>query len=248
MPRFFVENDWIEGNLITIKGQDVKHIKNVLRLREGDNIIVTNRNGEEFDAKILECAKNEIITSIICKTNNSNEPKTKITLFQGLPKGEKFELIIQKNVEIGVSKIVPIITERVIVKINSSDVRKKAERWNKISEQAAKQCGRNIVPEICSPIKLDDSLKLLEDFDLVLVPYENEKNRTLKNTLNEFVSKAENIAVVIGPEGGFSEKEISLLNKYYTVSLGPRILRTETAGLCTSTIILYQMGDMECQI
>lgn len=244
MRKFFVEESAIKNNKVFISGEDVNHIKNVLRLKVGDNIIVSNGKYGEYEVKIIDICRDVIEGQIVQKIENNSEPSVDITLFQGIPKGEKMELIIQKAVEIGVKKIIPVITERVIVKLDKKSAEKKAERWQKISEQAAKQCGRNVIPEVEQPISYNQAIKLLESYDLVLVLYEKEKDKTLKEILSVLSNKPRSIAVLIGPEGGFSEKEVELVSRFIIISLGPRILRTETAGLVAVSIILYQSGDL----
>ncbi len=243
MRKFFVEDSTIKNNKVFISGEDVNHIKNVLRLKVGDNIIVSNGKCSEYEVQIKDISS-IIEGQIIQKIENNSEPSVDITLFQGIPKGEKMELIIQKAVEVGVKKIIPVITERVIVKLDEKSAEKKAERWQKISEQAAKQCGRNVIPEVSQPISYNQALKILESYDLALVLYEKEKDKTLKEILSELSNIPQRIAVFIGPEGGFSDKEAELVSRFIIISLGPRILRTETAGLVAVSIILYQAGDL----
>jgi 16S rRNA (uracil1498-N3)-methyltransferase len=174
-----------------------------------------------------------------------SEPPVKITLFQGLPKAQKMELIIQKCVEIGIFKIQPVITQRVVVKTEGKDISNKLERWRRISEEAAKQSNRGIIPEILEPITFDMGIENIKNQDLSIVPYEKEKGNGLKKILIDN-SYAKNVGIIIGPEGGFDEYEIDkcIKNGVIPVTLGPRILRTETAGVAVSSMILYELGDM----
>ena len=253
MSKFFVKTEQIENNNIIINGDDVNHIINVLRMKKGDEIQVCNQEtGDNYNAQITQYTKNEVDCEIIERINKTTESNVNITLFQGLPKFEKMELIIQKNTEVGVKRIVPVIMERTVVKIDEKVASKKLERWQKIAEIAAKQSMRDIIPNI------DNITKLKEidttEYDVVLVAYENEEHNKLKDELQKLSKKIEgtnsnnneenfNIAIVIGPEGGISEKEIELLAEKNAkfVSLGRRILRPETAGLVMAGNILYEL-------
>ena len=243
MPKFFVNNEQIDGNIIKIIGSDVNHIANVLRLNKDDEINICNNNtGENYISKILEINK-EFINCEIKEINiKDTETKINITLFQGLPKSDKMEYIIQKNVELGIKKIIPIEMERCIVKLDNKDKIKKIERWKKISEVAAKQSGRNIIPEIGEVTSLKKVCEIIPNYDIVIVAYENEVENTLKSELKRIHSN-QNIAVLIGPEGGIAPKEIDLLtsNGAKTISLGKRILRTETASIVVVSNIIYEL-------
>lgn len=245
MPKFFVKDNQVKEDRIVIENEDVNHIKNVLRMKKEDELqVCVIPEGINYKVKIDSIDKN-IICKIIEKIEETTESNIDITIFQGIPKFEKMELIIQKNTEIGVKKIVPVMMERTVVKLNSKDMSKKIERWNKIAEIAAKQSGRDIIPEVSSIIKVNEIPE--DEFDAVFVAYENEKENTLKNELLKLKDKKEkyNIAIVIGPEGGISENEITLLEekKARFVSLGKRILRTETAGIVMASNILYELED-----
>lgn len=246
MPKFFVDDTCIFENKICIVGDDVNHIKNVLRLKPGNNIIVSNGKDKEFEVKITGIRDKVVETEIIRQIYQNVEPSIDITLIQGLPKSDKLELIIQKAVEIGVKKIIPIITERVIVKLDKEKLQPKVERWQKIAEQAAKQSGRNIIPEVSKPVNYKEFLKIIQNYELAILLYEKELKLTLRKVLMEIESKPKSVAIFVGPEGGFSEKEIELAKQYHIqlVSLGPRILRTETAGLVSAGIVLYQFGEL----
>ncbi|MEG2893347.1 MAG: 16S rRNA (uracil(1498)-N(3))-methyltransferase [Clostridium sp.] len=245
MHKFFVDKRNITEKTITIDGDDVKHISKVLRLRQGDEVLVSDGKCNEYTAVIDLIDKKEVICSISNSFKNETESDIKITLFQGLPKSTKMELIIQKGVEIGIDNIIPVITDRVVVKTEARDLTNKIDRWNKIAKEAAKQSGRGRVMEIEPPISFSDALNKTKDFDLAVMPYENANDEGLKKVLSEN-REAKNIAIFIGPEGGFEESEVSssLNVGVCPVTLGPRILRTETAGLVASTIILYEIGDM----
>lgn len=246
MPKFFVKDNQIKNNIIKIENEDVNHIKNVLRMKKDDILqIGVVPKGENYKAKIISLDKNCVECEITEKIEETTESNVSITIFQGVPKFEKMELIIQKNTEIGAKKIVPVMMERTVVKLNSKDMSKKIERWNKIAEIAAKQSGRDIIPVVSSIIKVNEIPE--NEFDAVFVAYENEKENTLKNELLKLKDKKEkyNIAIIIGPEGGISENEIAIFKEkgYKLISLGKRILRTETAGFVMTSNILYELED-----
>ena len=250
MPRFFVKNNQINNDKITIIDEDVKHIKNVLRKQIGDKIEVCNQDtGNSYKCEIEIIAENEIETKIIEEQKNIRE-KIKVDIYQGLPKSDKMELIIQKNTEVGIKSIVPVIMERTVVKLDEKIASKKLERWQKIAEIAAKQSMRDIIPQIGNITKLKDIDTT--EFDAVLVAYENEEHNMLKTELQKLERKIKsnnsseqqyNIAIVIGPEGGISEKELVMLAEKNAkfVSLGKRILRTETAGVVMAGNIIYEL-------
>jgi len=257
MSRFFITKDNIFQDKIIITGEDYNHIKNVLRSRVGDHLVLCDGESKDFHVTIDAFDTNKIITTILNKQENRTESFVNITLFQGIAKGDKMDFIIQKGVELGVKCIVPVITERTVVRFEKGkDEIKKKERWQKIAFEAAKQCNRGIIPLIGAPLYLDKALDIMYKFNLSLIPYEKEKCFTLKSVLSDLKNKGSDkdiieIAVFIGPEGGFSEKEIEAGIKagVVPVTLGPRILRTETASLATITIIMYELeiGDIPQQ-
>lgn len=246
MHKFFVNKENISEDKITITGDDVKHIGKVLRLRTGDIISISNGEGLEFTSIIDSIDKKEVLCTVKETLENKTESKLNITLFQGLPKSQKMDLIVQKGVEIGINRINPVITKRVVVKTEKKDISNKIERWNKIALEASKQSGRGKLLKVENPIDFKKAADSLEDFDLIIVPYENKEDIGLKNVLSKSNKDYKNIAIFIGPEGGFEEEEIEYLlsTGAHIVTLGPRILRTETAGFVTSTILLYELGDM----
>ena len=245
MSKFFVKENQINNDKIHILGEDVNHIANVLRMKKEDEVQICNQEtGENYITKIISFSKDEIECEIVKKIIETVESNVDITLFQGIPKFDKMELIIQKNTEVGVKKIVPVLMERTVVKLDEKTANKKIERWQKIAEVAAKQSMRDIIPEIENIIKLQDITK--QEYDEVLVAYENEEKNMLKQELKKLQGKDRyKIAIVIGPEGGISEKEIEILKNMGTsfVSLGKRILRTETAGIVMSGNIMYELED-----
>ena len=241
MPRFFVKTEQIKNDTINIIGEDVKHIKNVLRKQIGDILEICNQEtGKAYKCEITKI--DEIITNKILEELENQEDNIKIDIYQGLPKADKMELIIQKSVELGANAIIPVDMKRCVVKIEPKDEKKKIERWQKIAESAAKQSGRNEIPEIRNIIKIQDIINF--KYDLILVAYENEKENTLKKELLKLKEyKKVNIAIVIGPEGGLEEKDVELLkqNGAKVVTLGNRILRTETVALSMLSIIRYEL-------
>ena len=253
MPKFFVKNEQIKENEITINGEDVNHIKKVLRAKIGDELQICNsQNGENFLCDI-QSLDNEKINCIIKQNLEiSTESNIKVTIFQGLPKADKMEYIIQKSVELGVTDITPVELKRCVVKFDEKDKVKKQARWQKISEVAAKQCGRDIIPEINSLINIKNLCNLIEKYDIVLVAYENEKETTLKEQLlkiktdtinNKKQDEQVKIGIVIGPEGGLEPQDVELLkqNGAKVITLGKRILRTETVALNVLSIIMYEL-------
>ena len=251
MSKFFVKTEQINNNDIVIIGDDVNHIINVLRMKKTDKVQICNQDtGDNYNDEIVNYYKNEVEGKIIIKINETTESNVHITLFQGIPKFEKMELIIQKNTEVGIKSIVPVIMERTVVKLDEKIASKKLERWQKIAEIAAKQSMRDIIPQIGNITKLKDIDTT--EFDAVLVAYENEEHNMLKTELQKLERKIKsnnsseqqyNIAIVIGPEGGISEKELVMLAEKNAkfVSLGKRILRTETAGVVMAGNIIYEL-------
>ena len=246
MPRFFVKNEQVKGTSIEILGEDVKHIKNVLRKQIGDNIEICDQDTEKSYICKIEKIENESILTSIVEELQSYDDKIKVDIYQGLPKADKMELIIQKSVELGVNAIIPVEMKRCVVKIDSKDESKKITRWQKIAESAAKQSVRNTIPEIKNIVNVEKIIQLIKEYDCVIVAYENEKSNTIKSELlriKENVHDKIKIAVVIGPEGGLEEKDVELLkqNGAKIVTLGNRILRTETVALNVLSVIMYEL-------
>ncbi len=244
MYKFFVPETQKNKNEISIKGLDVNHISNVLRLKPEENLLITIKETEEsFIAKIKQITKERVLCDIIEKIQNTVESNVIIDLFQGLPKFDKMEYIIQKSTELGVRKIIPIEMERCVVKLDQNQKDKKIERWKKIAEVAAKQSKRDIIPEIEDIKKVEEICNNTQKYDIILLAYENENKITLKQELKK-INKKENlkIGIIIGPEGGLSEKEVSTFEQrgIKSVSLGKRTLRTETAPIVMISDIIYE--------
>ncbi|NLL81540.1 MAG: 16S rRNA (uracil(1498)-N(3))-methyltransferase [Tissierellia bacterium] len=244
MHRFFVDKNQIEDGKIIILNNDVRHIRDVLRLKLGEDIEVSCEE-IAYICVIEQILKNKVITKIRDKQIGNHESKVEISLFQGLAKGNKMEMIFQKATEIGVKSFYPVATHRSVVKIN--DIKKeqnKLDRWNSIVEEAAKQSKRDLIPKVYGIINFSEMINILKNETNIIVPYEEERVATIKEELLKI--KEGRINIIIGPEGGFEESEISILKSIggKIVTLGPRILRTETAGLVTATIVLYELGDL----
>lgn len=243
MSKFFVEQNQIGGNHIEITDEkDIHHISKVLRLKVGALLDISDSTNWEYRTEIISLEKDLIKLLITDKHKFAREPDLKITLFQGLPKQGKMEVIIQKAVELGVFQIVPVFTQRSVVTDNGK-MDKKILRWQKISDEAVKQCKRGIVPEIKKDISFNEMINLLDTFDLVLFPYENEDERTIKDALRNLTFKPKNLCIIIGPEGGFSEKEAKSLKEKNAqcITLGKTILRTETAGIAAIAMAMYEL-------
>ena len=246
MQKFFVKANQIEGNIITIINQDVNHIKNVLRMRKDEKLEIGVPELEKnFLCKIDELQNDNIKCKIIKEFEENKESNIKVSIFQGLPKSDKMEWIIQKSVELGVHEIIPTQMKRSVVKLTDKDKMKKIERWQKISEVAAKQCKRDYIPNIKEVTILKDIEKMYNDYDILLVAYEEEKENSLKDELKKINKDIEEIkiAIVVGPEGGLEQEEVEFLKTLgaHIVSLGKRILRTETVCLQVLSNIMYEL-------
>lgn len=246
MYNFFIKNENLINDSVKIEGNDFNHVKNVLRMKEGDTFLVSvdNRN---YLCKLKEFFIDYLTADVIEKDYIDTSLDIEIYLFQGLPKSDKLELIIQKAVELGVYKIVPVQMERSIAKVESNKIKAKTERFNAIAQSAAKQCKRSFIPEVKEPLSLKNALDMAKDLDLFLIPYENEQG--IKSTTEALakIKKGFKIGVLIGPEGGFSDSEIEQAKKVgETISLGKRILRTETASI-TAMSMLMLYAEMNLQ-
>ena len=250
MHKFFTPKDLIINDEAKILGDDVKHIYKVLRLSEGDKVIINNCEGQEYLGEIDNITKQEVSLKIIEKLDTDNESLVQVYLFQGLPKAQKMDFIVQKGTELGILEFIPTITERVDVKVKGEF--KKLDRLNRIALEAAKQSKRTIVPKVLEPINFDEALKKMRLMDLIIVPYENAENFGVKTLINKLkrenidLDKIKKIGIFIGPEGGIEDCEIEKLKEEgaYIVTLGNRILRTETAGFIAASFIQYELSDM----
>lgn len=239
--NFFVTSDQIENNKIYIKGSDVNHIKNVLRHTKGDVLSVVS-DQIKYEVQIDEINSECVVCDILNK-NFEEDNKIDLTIYQGLAKADKFEYIIQKCTEIGVHRIVPTEMKRCVVKLDNKDKVKKIDRWRKIAEVASKQSLRNDILEVAQVATFMDLINSLKDFDYVIMAYEKEKDVLLKDVLKNINADTCKIAVIIGPEGGIDDSEAEKLveNGARSVSLGKRILRTETAPIVVAANIMYEL-------
>lgn len=246
MPKFFVPAENINDSEIIITNNDVLHIKKVLRAVVGDELVLCDGKGNNYNAEIIEIREKQIHCKILSSEKSDTESNISVTIFQGLPKASKMDYIIQKTTELGIVKIVPCKMARSVSKIeNSKDAKKKSERWQKIAEEAAKQSGRGIIPEVIEPVDFSEAVRMMKEYDLSFAPYECEDDNKLKTVLNSS-ENPKTIAFMIGPEGGFDLNETKILrdNNIPTVTLGKRILRTETAGEAVLSMIMYELGDI----
>lgn len=244
MHKFFVPAENFCENTAVIEGDDVKHIYKVLRLSDGEEVSINNCDGKEFLGEIEEVNKKQVKVKIIKEIPLNNESAIEVHLFQGLPKAAKMDFIVQKTTELGVKSVTPVVMKRVVVN-GTKDY--KVDRWNRIVLEACKQSKRSLIPSVNKPCEFNEMLIQLKSMDLIVVPYENEKGYGLKKAFKEIdKNEMKKIAIVIGPEGGFEEEEINMLKDIEAkiVTLGPRILRTETAGFTALNIIMYEIGDL----
>lgn len=242
MYQFFVEEEQVHSDSISITGGDVNHIKNVLRMKNGEKIRVSSKSGLAYFCHISSILDDEVIAAIDSADETGTELDNHIVLYQGLPKGDKMELIIQKAVELGVSEIVPVAMKNCVVKLDEKKAQSKCKRWQAIAESAAKQSKRTVIPQIQMPLSWKQALEEAKELDVVLVPYENERGMEATREIFRSIPEGASIGVMIGPEGGFSPEEIAQLDKdMHRISLGRRILRTETAGMATLSMLIYEL-------
>ncbi len=233
MQHFFVEPSQIQGNRIRITGTDVNHIRNVLRMHSGEEISVSNgTDGRDYRCEIDTITEDEVLCRLMFIKEDGVELPVRITLFQGLPKADKLELIIQKAVELGVYEIIPMKTARCIMKVDDAKEKKKLERWNGIAEAAAKQSKRGIVPRVAGVMTYKEALDAASRMDVKMIPYEDARGMTFTRELIGHIPTGSDVAILIGPEGGFEPEEVEAAKSLgiEPVTLGKRILRTETAG------------------
>lgn len=242
--RFFVLPNSIKSNRVFIPKETSKQITKVLRLKKGDQIVVLDGMGNEYLVALDQMIWDNVSGKILSKKINLSEPKTQITLYQALTPREKFETVLQKGTEIGVSSFVPTETKRSLLKVNDAK-KEKLERWQRIVQEASEQSERGIIPAVKEPIRFQEAVKLALEEGIVLIAWENEEKNTLAKVLSGI--SAHKISIFIGPEGGFEESEIEFAKSSgaTTVSLGPRILRTETAGPFLGSLILFSKGALE---
>ena len=244
MYHFFVSEEQINGENAYIEGSDVNHIANVLRMKPGEELLISVKGDWDYLCKIVGIETDRVNLKVL-ESMEQRELPVNITLLQGVPKSDKLEMIIQKAVELGVSEIIPVKTKRVVVKIDEKKVDTKVNRWNAIAESAAKQSKRSIIPKVYEPMSIDNALEIVKDFGVKLIPYENADGIDKTRKILDNMDKTKNIAVFIGPEGGFEESEVERIKNsgFEVITLGKRILRTETAGLALLSNIMIRLED-----
>ena len=243
MHHFFVTPEQGKEETIIIDGSDVNHIKNVLRMKIGEELEISDGNNKKFLCEIASMTADEVCAKIKQELIADTELPSKIYLFQGLPKSDKMELIVQKAVELGVYEIIPVATKRAVVKLDDKKASKKIERWQAIAESGAKQSGRNVIPEVKKVMAFKDAVQYAKSLDVLLVPYELAEGMSETKALISAIRPGQSVGFFIGPEGGFetSEVEYAIENGAKAITLGKRILRTETAGLTTLSILMYHL-------
>lgn len=244
MYRFYVEQNQIEEQIITITGADVNHIKNVLRMRAGEKIIICNGQGKDFYCIIEGESDGQVVASIQEIKDTDTELEGKLYLFQGVPKKDKMELIIQKAVELGAYEVIPVMTKRTVVKLEDKKKEmKKIERWQAIANSAAKQSNRGIIPKVLETKTFKEAVAMAKSLDCKIIPYEKAEGIANTREIVNSIKSNQSVGVFIGPEGGFEENEIQIATEagIQPITLGKRILRTETAGLAILSVIMLQM-------
>lgn len=258
MHRFFLSPDQVKGNRVTITGPAVHHIRNVLRLTPGNHIIILDNSGWERKAEIVEVSRDQVVSQVLSRTLATGEPRTKLSIYQGVLKGGNFEFVLQKGTELGVVEFVPLISQRCVIS-SLDDVNKKRERWLRIVREAAEQSERGRLPDLrpavlfpqaCERAKRTGGLSLMpweaeERISLKLV-FGRGKKKSRRKQAPSFPSRPFSISLFVGPEGGFTLDEVMLAERYdiVPITLGPRILRAETAGLVAAAAIMYELGDL----
>lgn len=245
--RFFVDRSQVDENKVFLIGGDVNHIRNVLRMKMGEEIQVSDGSNQVRLCRISKIGEDLVEAEVLSIEESFAELPAQIYLFQGIPKGDKMEWIIQKAVELGVYAVVPMVTKRVVVKLDKKKERSRIERWNKIAESAAKQSGRTVVPKVLPVMEFEDVCQYVQEFECKMIPYECAKGIKRTQELVEGIQNKDRAAVLIGPEGGFEKDEVAMALQYgiEAVSLGKRILRTETAGMVVLGVMMFYLDGQE---
>ena len=243
MYQFFVEDAQVGEHTVTIEGSDVNHIKNVLRMKRGERVRISSTSGKNYFGEIAEFSSDMVLVAITQECAPDTELPSRIYLFQGLPKSDKMELIIQKAVELGACEIIPVAMKNCVVKLDEKKAVAKTARWQEIAKSAAKQSKRSVIPTVGRPVSYQEALAAAAELDVALIPYENERGMAATREAIEAIVPGQSIGILIGPEGGFSDGEIALARErdMQLISLGGRILRTETAGLATLSVLMYHL-------
>jgi RNA methyltransferase, RsmE family len=245
MQHFFVTSEQVKKPEIDIIGTDVIHIKKVLRMKVGEELFVSDGENKVYHCKIQQMNETCVTVEIIEEMKVTTELPSKIYLFQGLPKADKMELIVQKAVELGVHEVIPVITKRSVVKLDDKKAKKKVERWNVIAQSASKQAGRGYIPAVRDVMRYQEALTYANTLDICLIPYELAEDISVTREVLSNIRTGQSIGIFIGPEGGFEKEEIdkALASKAKPITLGRRILRTETAGLAILSILMYHLEE-----
>ena len=243
MYHFFSEHEHIHDTYIDIVGSDVNHIKNVLRLKTGDSLLISSGDNIDYTCHIAQIDEEHIRADIDSVDERCRELASKIYLFQGLPKADKMELVIQKAVELGAFEVIPVAMKRSVVKLDAKKAESKVKRWNAIAESAAKQSKRSILPQVSDVVTFAQAVKMAENCQIKLLPYECADGMEKTKRLIENITPGQDIAVFIGPEGGFDLDELELAKEAgcEIITLGKRILRTETAGMMLLSVLMYHL-------
>lgn len=247
MYQFFVEDWQVADSSVTIGGSDVNHIRNVLRMKAGEKVRISTSSGKNYFCRLSEIGEAMVQADILEELSEGTELPNKIYLFQGLPKGDKMELIIQKAVELGAYEMIPVSMKNCVVKLDAKKAENKVRRWQEIAKSAAKQSKRSLIPEICTPLTYRQAVEAAKELDVVFIPYENERGMAATREAVEQLKAGQSIGIFIGPEGGFAPEEIELAKKegMQLISLGKRILRTETAGFATLAVLAYHLETLD---
>lgn len=245
MHHFFAEPSQIKGEIVCIEGTDVNHMKNVLRMKAGEAVEVSDGQGAQYLCEVDRYEEKYAFLRIISAGSGEAELPSRIFLFQGLPKGDKMELIIQKAVELGVYQIIPTSTKRAVVKLDAKKAEKKTGRWNAIALSAAKQSGRSWVPQVMPVLSFGEALECARELDIVMIPYEQAEGMEKTKEVISSVCPGQDVGIFIGPEGGFEDDEVekAIESGAHSITLGKRILRTETAGLAILSILMYHLEN-----
>ncbi len=243
MQHFFVIPEQVGETEIYVTGQDVNHMKNVLRMKIGEQVEISDGNNKKYLCEVSAYEDEQAVLRILKLREADTELKSRLYLFQGLPKNDKMELIVQKAVELGAYEVIPVSMKRCVVKLDAKKAAKKVERWNSISESAAKQAGRSIIPKVSDVVSYREAMKRAEQLDVVLVPYELEEGMAETKKLLHQIQPGQSVGIFIGPEGGFEREEVeqAIEAGAHPVTLGRRILRTETAGFTMLSILMFEL-------
>ena len=243
MHHFFVTPQQISGDKIRIEGGDVNHMKNVLRMKLHEKAEISDGESRTYLCEVEAYEEDVAVLHILEEMEADTEPASKLYLFQGLPKSDKMELIVQKALELGVYQVIPVAMKRSVVRLDDKKATKKADRWNSIAESAAKQAGRSRIPEVTMPLSYNEALKMAEELDVTLLPYELAGGMEVTREVIRQIKSGQSVGIFIGPEGGFEPEEVDAAVSMgaKVITLGRRILRTETAGLATLAVLMFEL-------